>query len=86
MTLPGWGSWAGIGTSDKPKKRVIKKAGPTVPRKDEGLSHVIINTKKNRKIQPHLVGVYLLLRDHVFCFSSIPLIRSNSFPNAINIR
>jgi U3 small nucleolar RNA-associated protein 14 len=55
ITLPGWGSWGGIGTNDKPKKRIIKKAAPSAPRKDSGLDHVIINTKKNRKLQAHLV-------------------------------
>lgn len=55
ITLPGWGSWGGIGTNDKPKKRIIKKATPSAPRKDAGLDHVIINTKKNRKLQAHLV-------------------------------
>ncbi|KAL5265131.1 hypothetical protein ACHWQZ_G006017 [Mnemiopsis leidyi] len=55
ITLPGWGSWAGVGTNDQPQKRIIKKAAPTAPRKDSGLDHVIINTKKNRKLQPHLV-------------------------------
>ena len=24
ITLPGWGSWAGVGTKDKPQKKVRK--------------------------------------------------------------
>jgi len=56
LTLPGWGSWAGVGTNDKPKKRVIQKAKPQAPRKDAGLSHVIINNKKNRKLSQHQVS------------------------------
>eukprot|EP00116_Pleurobrachia_bachei_P005380 sb/3465642/ len=58
LTLPGWGSWGGAGVAPpkKPQKKFIKKAKSTGPRKDAGLSHVIISTKKNRKLDAHLVG------------------------------
>ena len=50
LTLPGWGSWAGVGIkpSEKKKKQFTKKANPAPPRKDKDLSHVIINEEKSK--------------------------------------
>ena len=55
VTLPGWCSWAGAGVKEKPKKKFIKVTPAKNPRKDAALEHVIINTKKNRKLDQHLV-------------------------------
>lgn len=43
ITLPGWGNWGGEGLTSR--KRVIKKAPITKPRKDNNLKHVIINER-----------------------------------------
>ena len=50
LSLPGWGSWAGVGIkpSEKKKKAFTKKADPAPPRKDRNLSHVIINEEKSK--------------------------------------
>lgn len=50
LSLPGWGTWAGVGIkpSEKKKKVFTKKADPGPPRKDKNLSHVIINEEKSK--------------------------------------
>lgn len=50
LSLPGWGTWAGVGIkpSEKKKKVFTKKADPAPPRKDKNLSHVIINEEKSK--------------------------------------
>jgi len=50
LSLPGWGTWAGVGIkpSEKKKKVFTKKADPAPPRKDRNLSHVIINEEKSK--------------------------------------
>lgn len=50
LSLPGWGSWAGVGIKplEKKKKLFTKKADPAPPRKDKDLSHVIINEEKSK--------------------------------------
>ena len=58
LSLPGWGSWAGVGVkpSEKKKKAFIKKADPAPPRKDRNLSHVIINEEKSKLFSKNQVG------------------------------
>ncbi|KAI9088492.1 Utp14 protein-domain-containing protein [Phlyctochytrium arcticum] len=58
VTLPGWGSWGGIGL--KPKKKVIVKPKPgdgieASKRKDAKLAHVIINEKRLKKSAKYMV-------------------------------
>ena len=50
LSLPGWGTWAGVGIkpSEKKKKAFTKKANPAPPRKDKNFSHVIINEEKSK--------------------------------------
>lgn len=45
--MSGWGSWAGPGIVNKPKKR--KREEPENNRKDKELGNVIINEKPNKK-------------------------------------
>ena len=58
LSLPGWGSWAGVGIkpSEKKKKALTKKADPAPPRKDRNLSHVIINEEKSKLFSKNQVG------------------------------
>ena len=58
LSLPGWGSWAGVGIkpSEKKKKAFTKKADPAPPRKDRNLSHVIINEEKSKLFSKNQVG------------------------------
>lgn len=51
ITMPGWGSWAGDGTT-KPKKKFVRKIEGVMSkdkRSDKDLKHVIINEKTNKK-------------------------------------
>lgn len=52
----GWGSWGGLGTKP-PKKKVVesKPPPPQRPRKDKGLSHVIISEERDKKAAKHQV-------------------------------
>lgn len=58
LSLPGWGSWAGVGIkpSEKKKKAFTTKADPAPPRKDRNLSHVIINEEKSKLFSKNQVG------------------------------
>ncbi|RDB24478.1 Uncharacterized protein C57A7.06 [Hypsizygus marmoreus] len=57
-TIPGWGSWGGVGTRVAPPKshRLKKIAGvdPTT-RADYGKAHVIISEKRDKKAAKYLV-------------------------------
>ncbi|KAF9265920.1 Utp14-domain-containing protein [Marasmius fiardii PR-910] len=58
-TLPGWGSWGGIGTKKAPaKSHLIKKVAGIDPktRADYGKSHVIISEKRDKKAAKYLVS------------------------------
>ncbi|KAK0451758.1 Utp14-domain-containing protein [Armillaria borealis] len=57
-TLPGWGSWGGVGTRKAPPKpSLIKKiAGVNAAnRADHGKGHVIISEKRDKKAAKYLV-------------------------------
>ncbi|KAI0783149.1 Utp14 protein-domain-containing protein [Abortiporus biennis] len=57
-TLPGWGSWGGVGTKKAPPKPyLIKKIAGIDPksRADYGKAHVIINEKRDKKAAKYLV-------------------------------
>lgn len=58
LTLPGWGEWGGKGIriSQHKRRRFIKPAPPAKPRKDDRLSHVIINEKQNKNLMQHVVS------------------------------
>lgn len=58
LSLPGWGSWAGVGIkpSEKKKKVFTKKADPAPPRKDRNLSHVIINEETSKLFSKNQVS------------------------------
>ena len=60
LSLPGWGCWAGAGVkpSNKKKTAFIKKAVSAPPRKDRGLSHVIINEEKSKWLAKNQVGAH----------------------------
>lgn len=65
LTLPGWGSWGGIGIAPK-KNVVVKKAKPGQgvnedKRKDAKLKHVIINEKRLKKVRQVLSCVFFEL-------------------------
>lgn len=46
VTMPGWGSWGGIGVQPaKRQRRFIEKAPVGPPRKDQHLKKVIINER-----------------------------------------
>lgn len=56
-TLPGWGSWGGVGLTKKQKqaakrRQVIKtvKGVSIGDRKDKGLERVVVNEKRDRKV------------------------------------
>lgn len=52
VTLPGWGDWAGSGTENRKKRRVVKKIKGIVDqdkRRDKNLKNVIINERVNKK-------------------------------------
>lgn len=61
-TLPGWGSWAGEGTSKKAQKRAKGKFMTTIKgvaadkRKDAKLERVIINEKRVKKNDKYLAN------------------------------
>jgi len=56
VTLPGWGVWGGHGVVNaKPQKRIIKKAPKQARRKDDGKKNVIINQRKNKKLNSKLI-------------------------------
>lgn len=59
LSLPGWGSWAGVGIkpSEKKKKVFAKKADPAPPRKDRNLSHVIINEETSKLFSKNQVRI-----------------------------
>jgi len=59
LSLPGWGSWAGVGIkpSEKKKKVFTKKADPAPPRKDRNLSHVIINEETSKLFSKNQVRI-----------------------------
>ncbi|KAL2315201.1 U3 snoRNP protein Utp14 [Schizosaccharomyces pombe] len=50
-SLPGWGSWGGVGVKQRKTKPKVKKIAGLDPskRKDSKLKHVIINEKRNKK-------------------------------------
>lgn len=50
--LPGWGAWAGAGLQAKPRTKTVQKAGGVdlSKRKDKNLKHVIINEKRQKKV------------------------------------
>ncbi|KAI7860159.1 small-subunit processome [Circinella umbellata] len=52
LTLPGWGSWGGKGMKKK-KNKIVKtnKGVDPLKRKDAKLKNVIINEKRNKKIE-----------------------------------
>ncbi|KAI9261578.1 small-subunit processome [Phascolomyces articulosus] len=54
LTLPGWGSWGGKGMKKK-KNKVMKttKGIDPLKRKDAKLMNVIINEKRNKKIEKY---------------------------------
>ncbi|KAG5885636.1 hypothetical protein JTB14_012066 [Gonioctena quinquepunctata] len=58
LNLPGWGSWAGgkIDPNKRKRKRLIFKAPPKMPRKDDNKGSLIINEKAQSKIKPLLVS------------------------------
>lgn len=56
VTIPGWGSWGGTGTEHYRKRKYIKKAPIQQPRKDGQLQHVIINERKDRKVEKKRVA------------------------------
>ena len=51
--MPGWGSWVGPGIKTKTKTRVTKKPEGVDKndRKDKKLKNVIINEKRQKKVQ-----------------------------------
>lgn len=58
VTIPGWGSWGGVGTKPRPQsKRFIKKFAGIDPksRADFNKSHVIISEKVDKKAAKYLV-------------------------------
>ncbi|KAL9125369.1 MAG: hypothetical protein Q9217_005416 [Psora testacea] len=61
-TLPGWGTWTGLGLSKKSQKRNTKKFVTKVPgiapesRKDAKLKDVIISEKRVKKNAKYLAG------------------------------
>ncbi|KAK7049701.1 hypothetical protein VNI00_005732 [Paramarasmius palmivorus] len=58
-TLPGWGSWGGIGTKKAPPKpHLIKKVAGIDPksRADYGKGHVIVSEKRDKKAAKYLVN------------------------------
>lgn len=58
LTLPGWGSWAGMGIEKNRqhrKKLILKFPKPEV-RRDENKGHVIIVDNDNRKLREHQVS------------------------------
>ncbi|KAL6304845.1 Utp14 protein-domain-containing protein [Sparassis latifolia] len=57
-TLPGWGSWGGVGTKKAPPKpHLIKKVPGVDPssRADHNKAHVIISQKRDKKAAKYLV-------------------------------
>ncbi|XP_055640514.1 U3 small nucleolar RNA-associated protein 14 homolog A [Toxorhynchites rutilus septentrionalis] len=58
--LPGWGSWAGAGISERKtrkNRRKLFKAPPVLPRRDDNKERVIINEEGlNKKLTAHLVN------------------------------
>ncbi|XP_040261075.1 U3 small nucleolar RNA-associated protein 14 homolog A isoform X1 [Bufo bufo] len=58
LVLPGWGEWGGtdLKVSRKKRRKFIIKAPPAPPRKDERLSNVIINEKRNILAAAHQVN------------------------------
>ncbi|XP_076129955.1 U3 small nucleolar RNA-associated protein 14 homolog A isoform X1 [Alosa pseudoharengus] len=58
LTLPGWGQWGGLGVPVKKHKRrrFLKKAPPSVPRKDRKLPAVIISEKRDSSVATHQVS------------------------------
>ncbi|XP_025836453.1 U3 small nucleolar RNA-associated protein 14 homolog B-like, partial [Agrilus planipennis] len=57
LTLPGWGSWGGVGikVSTRKRKRFISKFPKNIPRKDHKKGNLIIKDNK-KSIKPHLVS------------------------------
>lgn len=57
LTLPGWGSWTGVGVSEpKPSKRMILKFQQDLPRKDDHKEKLILNESVSEKLKGHLVN------------------------------
>merc|ERR1712086_538232 len=57
VTLPGWGCWGGHGVVNaKPQKRIIIKAAKQATRKDDGKKKVIINQRKNKKLNSKMIN------------------------------
>lgn len=67
LSLPGWGSWGGKGVKapKRKKNRLIFKAVPKMPRRDENKGDIIIKEYKDPKLAVHKV------KDIPFPFTSI---------------
>lgn len=57
LTLPGWGSWGGIGVKapKRKKNRFITKHAEKIPRRDENKGDIIIKEYKDPKLAVHKV-------------------------------
>lgn len=57
LTLPGWGSWGGIGVKapKRKKNRFITKHAEKMPRRDENKGDIIIKEYKDPKLSIHKV-------------------------------
>lgn len=57
LSLPGWGSWGGKGVKapKRKKNRMIFKAAPKMPRRDENKGDVIIKEFRDPKLAVHKV-------------------------------
>ncbi|KAI9491358.1 small-subunit processome [Zychaea mexicana] len=55
LTLPGWGAWSGKGMKKNKKNKIVKttKGVDPLKRKDAKLKNVIINEKRNKKVEKY---------------------------------
>lgn len=67
LSLPGWGAWGGKGVkpTKRKKNRLILRAPPQMPRRDENKGDIIIKEYKDPKLQLHKVS------DVPFPFTSV---------------
>ncbi|KPJ18684.1 U3 small nucleolar RNA-associated protein 14-like A [Papilio machaon] len=58
LSLPGWGQWGGKGVKapNRKKTRIILKAPPCTPRRDENKGDIIIKEYKDPKLAVHKIS------------------------------